>query len=149
MNCLGWVLVAVIIFLSLLLNTCVSDVEVTRATSPDGRVIASVHEINGGATTDFAYRVDMARAWPLNWTHHAASFYGAVRNDCAYGIDIRWKDDDTLLVTYLEAKSENSDPSVNLIGRTVRIVTKSGVTNAAAPCGGMEYSQEGKVVRVG
>jgi len=118
---------------------------VTRAKSPDGSLIASVFEINAGATTDFAYEVDVGRNWPIRWDHAVAGFYGAGRSDCAYGVNLRWISSDTLLITYKDARSTDVDRAVQLVDRTVRIIAKSGVDDPTAPCGGMEYSQNGKV----
>lgn len=126
--------------LCVLLGTCVSKVEVTRVLSPDGSLRASVKEINAGATTDFSYEVDVAREWPLRWDHAIGGFYGAGRSDCAYGVNIRWINRDTLLITYRDAKRINVDPYLHLYGRTVRIITKSGINDPSAPCGGMEHA---------
>ena len=127
----------------LLLTTCVSRVEVTRAKSPDGNLVASVFEINGGATTDFAYEVEVSRNWPIHWGHAVASLYGAGRSDCAYGVNLSWIGNDTLLITYKDAKSTDVEGTARLLGQTVKIKTKSGVSDPNASCGGMEYGQRG------
>jgi hypothetical protein len=119
-----------------------------RAVSPDGRLTASVFEINGGATTDFAYEVDVSRRWPIHWDHAVAGFYGAGRSNCAYGVNIRWADRDTLLITYKDAKSTDIDHAAHLFGRTVRVAVKAGVDDPSAPCGGMEYGQQGRISNV-
>lgn len=132
-----------VLFFCLLLTMCVRQVEVARVRSPDSRLVASVFEINAGATTDFAYEVNVARNWPIRWDHAVAGFYGAGRSDCAYGVNLRWIGNDTLMITYKDAKSTDVDQSAQLLGRKVRIVAKSGVNDPTAPCGGMEYGQQG------
>ena len=119
-----------------------------KVKSPDGSLMASVVEINGGATTDFAYEVTVARNWPLHWDHSVAGFYGAGRSDCANGVNIRWINNDTLSITYKNAKSTDVDQAVQMLGRTVHIIAKEGVDDPAAPCGGMEYGKQGKVTIV-
>jgi len=129
----------------LLLTTCVSKVEVTRINSPDGSLVASVFETNGGATTDFAYEVNVSRNWPIRWGHAVASLYGAGRSDCAYGVNLSWIGNDTLLITYKDAQSTDVDRTARLLSRTVKVKTKSGVSDPNAPCGGMEYGQRGEI----
>lgn len=125
----------------LLLSTCVSRVEVARARSPNGDVEAVLVEINGGATTDFAYAV---RLQPTGWlgrmrSGQGAWLYGARRSECAYGVNLRWSTSDGLLVEYREADRAEAHP-VGVAGRTVTVVLRPGITDAAAPCGGMEYA---------
>ena len=126
---------------ALLLSSCVSRVEVTRLASPDGVLVARVTEINGGATTDFAYRVDVSRDWPVRWSQDVAYYYGAGRSECAYGVNVAWAGNNDLIISYLDAQSADIIPSVRVAGRTVRIISKSGVDDPSAPCGGVEYSQ--------
>jgi hypothetical protein len=126
---------------SLLLWTCVSRVEVARVQSPNGDVDAVLVEINGGATTGFAYSV---RLQPTGWlgsmrSGEGAWLYGAHRSECAYGVNLRWPASDRLVVEYREAERAQAHP-VAIAGRTVSVVLRPGVTDAAAPCGGMEYS---------
>ena len=147
-GCLGIGLLGLIFCICLLLGTCVSRVEVMTAQSPDGSLTASVFEINGGATTDFAYEVSVARNWPIRWNHAVAGFHGAGRSDCAYGVNIRWASSDTLLITYKDAASVDVDQTARTLGRIVRVVTRAGVDDRTAPCGGMEYGQQGTLVNV-
>jgi hypothetical protein len=138
-------LLALILTLFLLMKSCVTDVEVMRAVSPDRELTARVYEVNGGATTDFSYHVDVERNWPLRWGHTVAGFYGAGRSDCAYGVNIKWSGNSTLVVTYRDAKSADVDSTARIFGRTIHVVSRSGVNDPTAACGGMEYSQGGKV----
>jgi hypothetical protein len=147
-GCLGIGILVFIFLACLLLTTCVSRVEVMRAKSPDIGLVATVVEINAGATTDFAYEINIARNWPLRWDHAVAGFYGAGRSDCAYGVNIRWINNETLSVTYKDAKSMDVDQAAQMFGRTVRIIAKEAVDDPAAPCGGMESGQQGKVAIV-
>jgi hypothetical protein len=134
--------------LFLLTKACVTDAEVMRAVSPDGELTARLFEVNGGATTDFSYHVDVERNWPLPWGRTVAGFYGAGRSDCADGVNIRWSGNRTLVVTYRDAKSADVDSTARISGRTISVVSRSGVNDPTAACGGMEYSQGGKVVVV-
>jgi hypothetical protein len=143
-GCFGVAILGCTLCICLLLGTCVSRVVVTQVDSPDGSLVASVTETNGGATTDFGYEVDIARNWPLRWSHSVAGFYGAGRSDCAYGVNVRWIGNNTLLISYKDARSADADKAAYLLGRTVRVITKAGVNDPAAPCGGMEYSQHAR-----
>jgi hypothetical protein len=116
-----------------------------RAVSPDHALTARLFEVNGGATTDFGYRVDVERNWPIRWSRTVASFYGAGRSACAYGVNMTWQSDNTLLLTYRGAKSANVDSTAQVLGRTIHVVSKTGVNDPTAPCGGMEYGQHGGV----
>lgn len=134
----------VILGLALVLETCVSRDEVARVVSPDGKMIARVVEVNAGATTDFLYTIHLRRNWPVPlWDYQVADLYGAVRSDCAYGVNLRWQDHQTLVLEYLEAKEASFDRSVDVLGQTVKILPEAGVQDSAAPCGGMLYNQRG------
>lgn len=148
-GCFGIGVLGLVLCFCLLLTMCVSKVEVAQVKSPDGTLIANVFEINGGATTDFAYEVNVSHNWPLRWDHAVAGFYGAGRSDCAYGVNLRWIGNDALLITYKDAKSADVDRTLRLIDRKVRIFTKSGVIDSTAPCGGMEYGQQHAKMRSG
>lgn len=67
----------------------ISRDEVARMSSPDGRLDAIVFETNGGATTSFGYKVEVAKKGSRSGTE-GANLYGAVRNAQAYGVNIRW-----------------------------------------------------------
>uniref|UniRef100_UPI0035CADCD0 hypothetical protein n=1 Tax=uncultured Sphingomonas sp. TaxID=158754 RepID=UPI0035CADCD0 len=139
-GCVGLFVLGLIFCFCLLLGTCTSKVEVANVKSPDGKLIARTFEINAGTTTEFAYEVDISRDWPIRWDHAAAGLYGAARNECAYGVNVRWIDSNTLAINYKEAKSIDIDRAVHLVGRTVRIIAKGGVIDPKAPCGGMANS---------
>lgn len=124
----------------LLLDSCVSRVEVARVVNADGGLVATVTETNGGATTDFGYQVDIRRNWPVGWSERVAYFYGARRSDCAYGVNVRWIKNDTLLIGYMQAKSADVVNRTGIFGRSVNVVFKSGINDPSAPCGGVEYN---------
>src|SRR5690348_12320464 len=75
--------------------------EVSRVASPSGDLVATVIEINGGAATSFGYEVRIARKGFSVGGTKVASLYGAVRNDHAYGVNLRWVSDQELHVEYL------------------------------------------------
>lgn len=124
----------------LLLDACVSRVEVARVVSADGGLVATVTETNGGATTDFGYAVEVRRNWPVGWSRRVADFYGATRNDCAYGVNVRWIDNGSLSIEYQQAKDADVVDRIHVLGRPVRVVVRSGVNDPAAPCGGVAYN---------
>jgi len=64
--------------------------QVSRVASPSGDFVATVIEINGGATTSFGCEVRIARKGFNFEGTEVASLYGAVRNDRAYGVNLRW-----------------------------------------------------------
>jgi len=112
--------------------------EVAWANSPDGRTHAILLETNGGATTSFGYLVELHPAEhqgepPIG----AGNLYGAVRSDCAYGVDLHWLNPTTLALRFDSAKQVRVPSSVVVGGRPVRIVSQAGYKNDAAPCGGM------------
>tara|TARA_B100000929_G_C15301421_1_gene350497 strand:+ start:142 stop:603 length:462 start_codon:yes stop_codon:yes gene_type:complete len=141
-GCFPLAILVFVFLIALLLDTCVSKEVVARATSPDGKVVARLYEINGGATTDFRYSVQLSRKWP-RWDHEAASLYGAVRSNCAYGLNMRWRDDRTLELEYLEAKKTTFDRSLSVAGKEISIVLRAGVNDERAACGGMLYNLQG------
>jgi len=142
-GCLALSLLLLVLFPVVLLNACISSTVVARAVSPDGKVVARLYEINGGATTDFAYTVRVSRKWP-RWDHQVADFYAAHRSDCAYGVNLRWPRNDTLVLEYLDAEDASVQPAVEVAGRGIRIVPMPNTGDPKAPCGGMLYNQQGR-----
>lgn len=112
--------------------------EVAWANSPDGRTHAILSETNGGATTSYGYVVELHLSdhggdTPVN----AGTLYGAVRSECAYGVDLRWLDPSTLALRFEKAQQTNVPASVVVGGRRFRIVVQAGEVNDDATCGGM------------
>jgi hypothetical protein len=88
----------------------VSSDEVARVRSPTGRLEAVVIETNGGATTSFGYEVYIVPAGSGTWRgREVASFYGAARNDNAYGVNVRWVTVNSLAIEYLQARQQHRD----------------------------------------
>ena len=116
--------------------------EVAWANSPDRRIHAILLETNGGATTSYGYVVELHPAdhqgeTPVN----AGSLYGAVRSECAYGVDLHWFNPSTLALRYKSAKQANVPKSVIVDGQRIHLLAQGGRVNAAAPCGGMAASR--------
>ncbi|MEG8028095.1 hypothetical protein [Sphingomonas aerolata] len=116
--------------------------EVAWANAPDGRTHAILSETNGGATTSFGYIVELHSAphddaAPVN----AGELYGAVRSECAYGVDLLWLNRSTLALRFASAKQVKVPNSITVDGRQIQIVTQPGHVNNAAPCGGMAASR--------
>ncbi len=113
--------------------------EVVRVVSPSGDLIATVVEINGGATTSYGYEVRISRVGFTFGGAEVASLYGAVRNDRAYGVNLRWVSDRELCVEYLAAEFSKVVPS-RTHNPSVHVVLKPGVLDPSAPPGGMLYN---------
>jgi hypothetical protein len=74
-----------------------------------------------------------------------ASWYGAVRSDQAYGVNLKWRDANTLALEYLSAREAFLERSSVLIAKEViRVQMVSGVYDPDAPPGGMAYNQAGR-----
>jgi hypothetical protein len=117
-----------------------SNDKVAQAWSPDGQIVATLYEENGGATTSFGYRVTLnTKSNPEQ--KPAASLYGALRSREAYGVNLKWSDSSTLLLECFSVKDppEIKTP-VNLGDRSVAIKLRTGVEDASAPSGGMAYN---------
>src|ERR1022692_401638 len=118
----------------------ISHDEVARASSPDGRVDAVLFETNGGATTSFGYEVELGRKGSPRGKK-VARLYGAVRNAQAYGVDLRWENDHSLVIECLHTETPpEMQRSVAVDGRDVQIVLHIGVENKSAPGGGMMHN---------
>lgn len=119
-----------------------SKVEVGSALSPDKGIVATITEINGGATTSFGYVIKVQnKNQILSFSKDVANLYGAGRSDCAYGVDLEWESNEVLLIKYLDAKNADLfSEKVKVGGRMITVKLVSGITNASAPCGGMEYN---------
>jgi hypothetical protein len=124
----------------LLLRSCVSHEEVARVAAPGGQFQAVLVEVNGGATTDFAYSVRIEGMGLLGFEQEVAWLYGAHRSACAYGVNLRWAAPNRLLIEYRDAKQVRTTPA-EVGGRGLKVELKPGTTDVNAPCGGMEYSQ--------
>ncbi|HEX6976061.1 MAG TPA: hypothetical protein VF147_16755 [Vicinamibacterales bacterium] len=122
----------------------VSKDEVARVASPDGRVEGVVIETNGGATTSFGYEVHVVPKGQRA-DDEVAFLYGAVRNEHAYGVNLRWVTDSELVIEYLSARGESlQQDRIRVAGRTIKIALRSGVSDPAAPAGGMADSVKPK-----
>ena len=136
------------ISLLLLLLSCSSKYdgdEVFRALSPAGNAEAILIETNGGATTSYGYIVYLKSTANKNSKIEVANFYGAVRSNSAYGVNIKWLSGTELQIEYLEAKSAKIlTPSIELENINYKVTLKSGIEDVSAPSGGMFYSLQGR-----
>jgi len=72
-----------------------------------------------------------------------ARFYGAVRSDSAYGVNIRWPDPATVRVEYLAAdEAEQLHDRVALAGEDIRVALQPGIYDSIAAGGGMLYNRQ-------
>ena len=65
--------------------------EVARVVSPSGKVDAVLLETNGGATTSFGYEVYVVERGAEPIGEPAVFLYGAIRNQSAYGVNLKWE----------------------------------------------------------
>jgi hypothetical protein len=121
--------------------------EVSRVTNPSGKIDAVVVETNGGATTSFGYEVFVIPKGErvIKGKAAVASFYGAVRSETAYGVNVKWERPDQLAIEYLQAKrTDFTKQNVIVNGETITISSRSNVNDESAPSGGMLYNLEKK-----
>jgi hypothetical protein len=120
----------------------VSRDEVARATSPIGTVDAVLVETNGGATTSFGYEVYLvSRAGAIDSAQRVGHLYGAVRNEQAYGVNLRWRSAERLELEYYSAISATlQQPSLRVGDQLVHVALASGVKDPEAPPGGMLFN---------
>jgi hypothetical protein len=137
---------ALVVGLSVTLLGCgPSTDEVARLRSPGGSLEGVVIETNGGATTSFGYEIDVVPAGgSIRQGRRVASLYGAVRNDHAYGVTLRWLAPDSLRIEYLRAKWAHLEGSfpVEIAKRAVSVELAEGLADPSAPPGGMLYNLE-------
>ncbi len=121
---------------------CSSGDEVARVPAPSAQVDAVLLEWNGGATTSFGYEVFIVpHGQRASSGIQVAALYGAVRNDSAYGVNLKWPTPDRLVGEYAQARQARVlAPIVNVGGERVRVSLRSGVRDSAAPGGGMLYN---------
>lgn len=118
--------------------------EVARVVSPSGKVDAVLFETNGGATTSFGYEVYVVEHGAKPLDSPAVSLYGAVRNPHAYGANLVWPSSGLLAVEYLSAKSAKLNTHTQSVGtQAIHFVLREGITDNAAPPGGMLYNLRG------
>lgn len=114
---------------------------VARVVSPNGDVQAVLVETNGGATTSFGYEVSVVPSGSNRPGPIAARLYGAVRNDHAYGVNLRWVSGSQLNVEFKQARDAKLEqPALTVSGRRVSVALQAGVTDPDAPPGGMLYN---------
>ena len=119
--------------------------EVARVVSPTGKVDAVLFETNGGATTSFGYEIYVAEHGAQPAGAPAIFLYGAVRNRHAYGANLKWTSPDSVAVEFLSAESTKIKQQTQSIGTQVIYFTvHEGVTDNAAPPGGMLYNLRGR-----
>jgi hypothetical protein len=122
--------------------------EVARATAPGGLIDAVLIERNGGATTSFGYEVFVVpsgSAVQRDTPGAVASLYGAVRNDNAYGVNLRWQAPGVLAIEYRDAhRAGLNDSVVTVAGQRVRVALRPGVSDPTAPSGGMLWNRQGR-----
>ncbi len=95
-------------------------------------------ETNGCATTSYGYEVELHPAPHRGESPvPAGELYGATRSGCGYGVNLRWLSPTQLALEFREADNVAIRSRVEVGGRSVVIVLRSGVSDEEAPCGGM------------
>jgi hypothetical protein len=75
----------------------------------------------------------------------AVSLYDAIRNQHAYGANLKWTSPDSVAVEFLSAKSTKIEKSILSVGaQAIHLVVHEGVLDNAAPSGGMLYNLRGR-----
>jgi hypothetical protein len=139
----GAILLLVIFFFAFVGKS--SEDEVARIVSPSGYIDAVLVETNGGATTSFGYEVYVVKHGARPSSTSAVSLYGAFRNPQAYGANISWSSPNSLTVEYLSAQIATVNTQTQSVGATtIQFVLREGVTDYAAPPGGMLYNLQGR-----
>jgi hypothetical protein len=69
---------------------------------PEWELRSVLTETNGVATTSFGYDVTVEAKGAKKGTN-VASLYRAIRNEQAFGVNLRWADDHVLRIQYLRA----------------------------------------------
>ena len=119
--------------------------EVARVVSPNGVFDAVLFETNGGATTSFGYEIYVVEHGAKPTGSPAMFLYGAIRNQSAYGTNLKWESTKLLDVEFLSAKSkEISRSSVSIAGQSVDLAVREGIVDPSAPAGGMLYNLRGR-----
>jgi hypothetical protein len=136
---------ALVVTIALVLVTgcgLVARDEVARLPSLDGRVDAVLVETNGGATTSFGYEIHLVeKGRPAD--RQVAWLYDAGRSKSASGANLRWINDQELVVEYLDARESTvTRSSVRVAGRAITVFLRRGVSDPTAPAGGMLYNLE-------
>jgi len=138
------ILALILVFLLLVAYAAFSPSrdEVLRVTSPSGEMEAVVFEVNGGATTSFAYEVDIEDSRLFGIARKVAYTYGAIRNNKgAYGVTPHWVSDEELHIEYYSSRhDELFSPYQRLFAPPVRVEMKLNINDLTAPAGGMQYN---------
>ena len=124
----------------------ISNDEVARVTVPDGSVDAVLIELHGGATTSMAYEIHiLPKGGKPSKTSRVAFLYRAIRNQNAYGVNLKWDTGDALIAEYLSATTADlQQPVISIKERRFTVHLKSGVIDPTAPPGGMMYNLLGR-----
>jgi len=139
----GWV-VLMMYFLFLFAGEP-SKNEVARNVSSTGKMDAVLFETNGGATTSFGYEIYVVEHGAQPSGSPAASLYGAIRNQHAYGANLKWTSLDTVAVEFLSAKSVKIEKPIVSVGtQAIHLVVHEGVLDNAAPSGGILFNLRGQ-----
>jgi len=105
-------------------------------------MVAVVYEVNGGATTSFAYEVEIEDSGIFSFARKVAYTYGAIRNNNgAYGVTPRWVSDEELHIQYFSSRhDEVFSPYKRLFGAPVRVELKLNINDSSVPAGGMLHN---------
>lgn len=115
--------------------------EVARVVSPTEKFDAVLFETNGGATASFGYEIYVVEHGAQPAGSPAISLYGAVRNEHAYGANLKWESPDAIAVEFLSAKSAKIKQQTQLIRtQAIHFAVREGVADPAALPGGMLYN---------
>jgi hypothetical protein len=87
------------------------------------------------------YEVNLSRSDMPSSGAQVARLYDAVRNEAAYGVNLRWESASELSLQYLSAKSAMVTMPLWRSGdSTVHVVLRAGIRDSTAPPGGMLHN---------
>jgi len=95
----AWALVSWMLLVAL--TACASHREVSRVASSDGRLEAVLDEVNGGATTSYAYSLYLVPKGVTKLPSRNSAIFVADHID---GLHVEWAESKLLQVTYREAR---------------------------------------------
>ncbi len=132
-----------IVLFSLVICSCniaggVSHEERAWANSPDEKTHAILIETNGGATTTFGYLVELHPSDHRGQKPVRVADFYRVNSQCEYGLHMRWRDANTLVLGFVSADQMHVSKSADVGGKDVRIIVEAGEGEYTDPCRGMK-----------
>jgi hypothetical protein len=127
----------------LVLTGCSRNNEVLRITSPSGKIDAVVYESesNLAFVECCNYEVHLVEHKSISSNDIlAVTLKGAMRNTISHGVNVRWQDDNKLVLEYSHAKSVNQhDKFISIANNTIEVTLKDDIVDTLARSGTMLF----------